>query len=101
MPQRAAAARGRRGSPATDEALERRQPDVLRYCDCPGTGPRDALVPDGRGCASLEPNQEAVCGAERAVGDGRGGGGRARGGGKPGLSGAAWGGGAYGERRRN
>src|SRR5207249_4696586 len=45
-------------------------------------------------------NQEAVCGAERAVGDGRGGGGRARGGGKPGLSGAAWGGGAYGERRR-
>src|SRR5437016_9081471 len=45
-------------------------------------------------------NQEAVCCAERAVGDGRGRGGHARGGGKPGLSGAAWGGGAYGERMR-
>src|SRR5437016_9990809 len=45
-------------------------------------------------------SQEAVCCAERAVGDGRGRGGHARGGGKPGLSGAAWGGGAYGERMR-
>src|SRR5947208_15813268 len=60
--------------------------------------PAERLEPADKPCGSHI--QEAVCGAERAVGDGRGGGGRARGGGKPGLSGAAWGGGAYGERRR-
>src|SRR5947209_8489163 len=68
--------------------------------------PRDhgPHAPEAQGIAPIRArnlrNQEAVCCAERAVGDGRGGGGRARGGGKPGLSGAAWGGGVYGERRR-
>ena len=42
-------------------------------------------------------DQEWVCCAERAVGDGRGRDGGARGGGKPAMSGAAWGGALWGK----